>query len=168
MNAPSYRDPKADPLTLLTVTGATHNEARRTDLSVREIDFVIDEAVARGGTDLGPAPPEAVLGALIGCMNNIGRRIAEAEGVAVTALSFRAEADFDRRGVWLEAEIDRPIPTVRLWAEMTADGPDTGIVRVRDKTSRHCAIAVMLRAAGAELIENWTIIRTDGAPFAAR
>lgn len=161
------RQSDRDPMTVLSVSGTTDNEVRRTDLSVRGIDFVIDEAAARGGTDLGPAPPEAVLGALIGCMNNIGRRIAEAENVGVSRLSFRADADFDRRGVWLEAEIDRPIPTVRLWAEMTADGPDTGIRRVRDKTSRHCAIAVMLRAAGTDLIEDWTITRSDGAPFGA-
>ena len=157
MSGIDFRAGATDAITVLRVAGVTHNDTRRTDLRVRDVRFCIDESRARGGEDAGPAPPEALLGALIGCMNNIGRRIAEAEGVAVHSLAFEAEADFDRTGVWLDAEIDRPIPEIRLNVEMRASGPTSGIAHVRDRTSRHCAIAVLIRQAGTALIENWTI-----------
>ncbi|MEO0504190.1 MAG: OsmC family peroxiredoxin, partial [Pseudomonadota bacterium] len=53
----------------------------RTEIPVRDLTVVIDEPIERGGTNLGPAPTEAAMTALIACTNVIGHKNAKRLGV---------------------------------------------------------------------------------------
>ena len=123
-----------------------------------EIDgnvVVIDEPIARGGTNEGPSPTATAYSALIGCTNVIGNRCAEKLGVNVGNLAFVMEVDFDRRGVQLIEEIDVPFTNIRL--QVTSDGPASqdDLDQVAAETARFCPIAKLFENAGTKLTVTW-------------
>jgi uncharacterized OsmC-like protein len=97
-------------------------------------ELVIDEPVARGGTNEGPTSIETMIAALLSCTNVILNRVAEKHRVEVGALSLAAEARFDRRGVMLEEVVAVPFPEIRLVIHLTT--PARGAGRTRQGRSR--------------------------------
>jgi uncharacterized OsmC-like protein len=64
------RPPKNPEPQLRTVRAEGHrNGAFRTDVGIRDFDFIIDEPEKLGGKNLAPTPMEYVTGALGGCFN---------------------------------------------------------------------------------------------------
>ena len=66
----------------MKLEGASKSHAR-TDILARDVESVIDEPVARGGTNLGLTPTETLVAALIGCTNVISHRIIEKMGFKI-------------------------------------------------------------------------------------
>jgi len=126
------------------------------DCSVRDIDFVIDEPVERGGTNKGPTPTETIVAALIGCTNVIANKCAEKLGIDIGNLTIDAVYSFDRRGAMLMEEIDVPFPKIVL--NITADGPATEaeLENVSRELNRFCPVSKVFRAAGTVVEENWS------------
>lgn len=88
----------------------------RSEIGVDGNTVVIDEPVARGGTDEGPSPTATAYAALIGCTNVAGHKCAARLGIDIGSLDFRMEVDFDRRGVLLMEEGTCPLPrSVWMW-----------------------------------------------------
>ena len=100
---------------------ATAPSHSRTNFKVRNLRFAIDEPEERGGTNAGPTPTEGAVSSLVGCTNVIGNKCAAKLGVDIGHLEITAVADFDRRGVTLQEEIDVPFPAIAL--TVIADGP---------------------------------------------
>lgn len=126
--------------------------------SETEIDgntVVIDEPVARGGTNEGPSPTATAYAALVGCTNVIGHKCAHKLGIDIGNLAFRMEVDFDRRGVLLMEEVDKPFTAIRL--DVAADGPcdDDALQRVAAETAKFCAISKLFEQAGTDLSITW-------------
>lgn len=48
----------------------------RIDATVRDVTFTLDSPASSGGENVGPLPVEAVLGALAGCLNAVGHKVA--------------------------------------------------------------------------------------------
>ena len=117
---------------------------------------VIDEPVARGGTNEGPSPTATAYAALMGCTNVIGHKCAAKLGHDIGNLSFEMEVDFDRRGVLLMEEVDVPFVAVRL--AVTADGPvsDEDLQAVAAETAKFCAISKLYEKAGTDLSVTWS------------
>ena len=72
----------------MKVEGAVKSHAR-TDILARDVETVIDEPNARGGTNLGLTPTETLMASLIGCTNVISHRIAESIGIIIKKDSLR-------------------------------------------------------------------------------
>ena len=127
----------------------------RSDISLRDLGFVIDEPVERGGTNLGPTPTEAAIAALVGCTNVIGHKCADALGIDIGHLEISAVGDFDRRGVTLQQEID--VPFMKIALSVKADGPATQseLNLVSAEVSKYCPLAKLFREAGTVIDENW-------------
>ena len=53
----------------------------RADIIVRDVESVIDEPIARGGTNLGLSPTETLVSSLLGCTNVITHRIIGKNGI---------------------------------------------------------------------------------------
>ena len=127
----------------------------RADIRVRDLAFAIDEPVERGGTNAGPTPTDAAIAALVGCTNVIGHKCAKALGIDLGHLHISAVCDFDRRGVTLSEEIDRPFQHIAL--EVTADGTasDEDLARVAAEVRKFCPLSKLFREAGTEITETW-------------
>ena len=127
----------------------------RTEIPVRDLNVVIDEPLERGGTNLGPAPTEAAMTALIACTNVIGHKNADRLGVDLGHVTIDAECKFDRRGVLMEEEIDVPFPEVTLTVNCKTKASQDDLTRVGIETQKYCAIAKLFSQSGTDLTVNW-------------
>ena len=136
----------------LSGRGTSHS---RSETQVDGLTTVIDEPVARGGTNEGPSPTATAYSALIGCTNVIGNKCAAKLGIDIGHLSFEMEVDFDRRGVLLVEEVDVPFKAIRL--DVTADGPASQdeLDQVAAETAKFCAISKLYEQAGTDLTVTW-------------
>jgi uncharacterized OsmC-like protein len=134
----------------------THARAR---VSVRDVESVIDEPTARGGTNQGLSPTETLMASLIGCTNVISHRIAEHMGVELKAMDIGFSAKFDRRGVMLEEEVEQPFSDIVMDIDVTTDATDEQMAKIKSDLGKFCPIAKVIRASGITITENWTILR---------
>jgi len=139
-----------------TITGDANSHSR-TDIETRDVDMTIDEPEARGGTNMGLAPTEVLIAALIGCTNVIGQRVGESHGVHFEDLTIEAAADFDRRGVMLQEEIDVPFPKIVLTISGKSDADASALEKVKTDLGKYCPIAKVIRQSGTEIEEIWNI-----------
>ena len=147
------------PKTVNTVTmSATCPSHARTDLATRDVEAVIDEPAARGGTNLGFTPTETFIASLIGCTNVIAHRSADKRGIALEIVSIDASYDFHFLGAQLKAEVDLPFSEVRLAIKVKTDAGPDGIAAVQADLAKFCPVAKMFRAAGCGIVEDWEII----------
>lgn len=132
--------------------GTSHS---RSEIDVDGLTTVIDEPIARGGTNEGPSPTAAAYSSLIGCTNVIGNKCAAKLGVDIGTLDFHMEVDFDRRGVLLIDEVEVPFTAIRL--TVTASGPasQAELDRVAAETEKYCPISKLYERAGTDLTVTW-------------
>lgn len=94
-----------------------------------------------------------------GCTNVITHKIAVKNGVHLSAMRVRLEADFVRRGVQLAEEVDLPFPAMRLHIDITTDADDAAIERLKRELAMYCAISKLIRASGTRIEEIWSVSR---------
>jgi putative redox protein len=141
-----------------TMKGKSVSHARA-DVAVRDVTLTTDEPIARGGTNLAFSPTETLMGALVGCTNNIALKIAHHHGVEMEITGIDAEVFFDRRGVTLEADVVVPFPEVRLTISVKTAASDRDIEEIKTDLAKFCPIAKVLREAGTKITETWNIDR---------
>lgn len=147
---------KPKPLVTMRLNGRCLSHSR-TEVSVRDVRATIDEPAERGGTNLGPTPTETLMASLIGCTNVIGHKVAEKNGVRIASLDIRLEAQFDRRGVTLEEEVQVPFPSVTLIIDLVTDAGPEAVEKVKADLRRFCPLSKVMRACGTELKEIWNV-----------
>lgn len=125
------------------------------NISVRDLEFAIDEPTERGGTNLGPTPTDTALSALVGCTNVIGHKCASKLGIDIGQLNISAVCDFDRRGVTLEEEIDVPFQKVALKVEASNNVSADDLNRLAAEVSKFCPVSKLFRQAGTIIEEKW-------------
>ena len=131
----------------------------RTDVSVRDVRSTIDEPGERGGTNQGLTPTETLMAALIGCTNVITHKVAQKNGVDIKSMNVRLEAQFDRRGVMLQEELDVPFPSATLTIDLETDADTAAVERVKRELAMFCPVSKVFRAAGIDLREVWNVSR---------
>ena len=129
----------------------------RTDVTVRDRAMVIDEPVERGGTNQGFTPTETLMASLVGCTNVITHKVAHKNGVDIKSMNVRLEAQFDRRGVTLQEEIERPFTSVTLYIDLQTDADAAAVERVKRELAMFCPVSKVFRNAGIELKEVWNV-----------
>jgi uncharacterized OsmC-like protein len=129
----------------------------RTDVSVRDVASIIDEPEARGGTNQGLTPTETLMASLLGCTNVITNRIAEHMGVEIGAMDVALSADFDRRGVMLEEDVERPFSNVVLDIDIRTDATPEQMEKIKTDLAKFCPIAKVIRGSGVTITENWNV-----------
>jgi putative redox protein len=127
----------------------------RSNIKVRDLEYVIDEPLERGGTNLGPTPTEAVLSALVGCTNVIGHKCATSLGIDIGHLEISAVCDFDRRGTTLSEEIDIPFQRIILNVEADGAASQSQLQSVKTEVAKYCPLSKLFRQAGTIIEENW-------------
>jgi len=127
-------------------------------------DYIVDEPIQRGGTDLGPMPVEYVFMGLSGCTHVISNKLAAANGIAFSDMDIDIAVTMDSHGTRLINPIDIPFPEVVLTITANYEGPREGAVEVVRKLKHHCAVSKMLQESGTRVIEHWIL---NGETFEA-
>lgn len=138
----------------LTANCPSHS---RSDVSVRDVAFTIDEPLERDGTNQGPTPTETALAALAGCTNVIGNKVAHKMGLDVANFKVTVVSDFDRRGVTLAEEIDVPFEAIKLRVEIETSASQDQINELAREVAKYCPLAKLFRQAGTTLDEEWVV-----------
>jgi putative redox protein len=141
----------------MKVEGSSKSHSR-TDILARDVECVIDEPIARGGTNLGLSPTETLISSLIGCTNVITHRILEKMGFKVFNMDIEAITKFNRDGVGLLEEVEVPFPEILLNIEISTDASEIDINEAKKQLSMFCPIAKVIRNSGTIINENWVII----------
>jgi uncharacterized OsmC-like protein len=149
---------KAKTMVQMKMSGTCPTHAR-TDITVRDVETVVDEPKERGGTNLGPTPTEMLLAALISCSNVVGQRLAHREGIEFESLSIDAEAVFDRRGPALIGVVDVPFVSINLTMNVTTSAPEDKLDIVKRDLPRYCPIETTLRNSGTKIETVWNVTR---------
>ncbi|WP_413719329.1 OsmC family protein [Silicimonas sp. MF1-12-2] len=123
----------------------------------RDVEMVIDEPIERGGTNEGPMPVEMVFAGLAGCTHVISNKLAKANDVVIEDMEIDIVTTMDSHGTRLIKPIDVPFPKVIINITATMSGHPENISEIVTKLKEHCALAMMLRQSGSEVIEHWTI-----------
>lgn len=127
----------------------------RADISVRDLDFTIDEPTARGGTNMGPTPTDTALAALVGCVNVIGHKCADKMGVDIGHLHIDASCEFDRRGVTLEEEIEVPFTAVWLTVHCGGGADPAALQALGAEVEKFCPLSKLFRNSGTQVQIDW-------------
>jgi len=142
--------------TVVTMRASTECRSHsRADVSIRDLEFTIDEPEVRGGTNKGPTPTETAVAALVGCINVIGHKCADKLGVELGNLKIETSCEFDRRGVTLTEEIDVSFAAINM--TVTSDGPASAeeLEQVGTETEKYCPLTKLFIAAGTKLEVHW-------------
>ena len=141
-------------LVKMKVEGSSKSHSRA-DIMSRDVESVIDEPEARGGTNLGLTPTETLLASLIGCSNVIIHRIAEKEGVNIENLEITADAKFNKSGASIIQEIEVPFPEVILNIDMKSNANEDQFNKIKAQLKMYCPISKVITNSGTIIIENW-------------
>lgn len=136
---------------------ATCPNHSRADVSVRDVESVIDEPTERGGTNLGMTPTETMVAALIGCTNVITNKILHGYEMKIDGMDIDVEAQFDRRGVSLLEEVQVPFPSMILNVNIKTSHDAAEFDKVKEDLQKFCPIAKVIRESGTVITENWNI-----------
>ena len=128
----------------------------RTDIITRDVESVIDEPIARGGTNLGLSPTETIVSSLIGCTNVITHRIMEKMGFTINSMDIKSKTMFNKDGVGLIQEVDVPFPEITLDINISTNASENDLKEVKKQLAMYCPIAKVIRNAGTKINENWT------------
>ena len=130
----------------------------RADIIARDVESVIDEPVARGGTNLGLSPTETLMSSLIGCTNVITHRIMEKMGFKINSLDIKSKTLFNKDGVSLIQEVEVPFPEITLDIAISTNASENDLVEVQKQLAMYCPIAKVIRNSGTIINENWNKI----------
>jgi uncharacterized OsmC-like protein len=133
--------------------GQTHS---RSHVRVRDTYNIIDEPLERGGSNLGLSPTETMMSALIGCTNVISNKIAKSKGVTFGTMKIDMSYKFNRLGTLLVEKVDLPFDEVVLDIDIETDATDAQMQDIQHELEKFCPVAVVFRAAGMTITENWS------------
>ena len=138
--------------------GACETHAR-TRVSAGEVATIIDEPPERGGTGLGLSPTQTLMAALVACTNVISNKIAREMGVRLEDMTIDIASTFDRRGVTLQEEVERPFRDMRLTIRVKTDATPEQTETLKADLRKFCPVSKVVRAAGIEVTEDWQVER---------
>ena len=145
----------SDNVVHMKLEGSSKSDSR-TDIITRDVESIIDEPIARGGTNLGMSPTETLITSLIGCTNVITHRIMEKMGFKINSMDIKTKTLFNRDGVGLIQEVEVPFPEITLDIEISTDASESNLIEVQKQLAMYCPIAKVIRNAGTKINENWT------------
>lgn len=148
--------PKTTVQMKLEAAAETH---ARTRVKVRDVEGLIDEPEARGGTNQGLTPTETLIASLIGCTNVITQRIAHGMNVEVNAMDIRVSVNFDRRGVTLQEDVEQPFSDLVMDIDIDTTATDEQLEAIKSDLAKFCPIAKVIRGSGINVTENWNVQR---------
>jgi putative redox protein len=138
----------------LSAQSETHARMR---IAARDVQSVIDEPEARGGTNQGLTPTETLMSALMGCTNVISARIAHKMGITLDGMEISLSADFNRLGTMLEEEIEHPFTDIVMEISVATDADAAQLAALQSDLAKFCPIAKVIRGSGVTITENWTV-----------
>lgn len=123
--------------------------------------LLMDEPPARGGTNQGMLPLEAMLASYAGCSHVIMNIIGGELGVELSNVRLDARGHLDPRG-WMGVErVLPPFKRIELKISCDVGGAAENLETLKEQLSWRCPVGATLRAAGVDVEETWDVPGTE-------
>ncbi len=137
----------------------------RTEASVRQFTFHVDEPMSLGGADTAPNPVEYVLAALGTCQEIVYATYAHVLGIPIERIAVRVTGELDPRGFYGVADVPAGFRTVQFEVDIASPAPREAIARLTSTVNRHCPVLDILQrpvpVTGRYLLNGEEIPSTD-------
>lgn len=140
---------------------ARNRASMRTEIETEHGTFVTDEPEAHGGTEEGPSPLQAVVGALCGCEAVTFRRTADELGFDYESIDFDASYAIDIRGRMGVEGVRPHFQSIKVQATVRTAETEERLAEVVAETERRCPVFNLVRDAGVRVEMLW--VRDDGS-----
>ncbi|MEK9673879.1 MAG: OsmC family protein [Rhodospirillaceae bacterium] len=148
--------PKEDSPRLRTIeTTGKRNGAFRTDVGVRDFEFVIDEPEKLGGTDRAPTPMEYVTGALGGCFNVTIEMVAGEQNFRLDDIAVKCVGVVDHRGLFGTADVSPHFQSVAVDIDISSPEPEARRAALETVCLARCPVYNLIKDSGAAIAVNW-------------
>lgn len=146
---------------LRTVRAEGHrNGAFRTDVGIRDFDFIIDEPEKLGGKNLAPTPMEYVAGALGGCFNVTIEMVARDQEFGLRNLDIYCEGVVDHRGLFGTADVSPHFQSAKVDIYVATEEPEERRSEFENESLERCPVYNLIKDAGVPVDVNWHYNRT--------
>jgi putative redox protein len=140
----------------LTLKTTGLSEKMKTKLKAGEHTFTIDEPENFGGTNQGPDPLSVLLGSLASCENIIANLVAKEIQFDLQGIEYEITGELDLRGLMGDTSVRTYFEWVKIEAKLTTSESENRIQELREITDARCPIFQTLKAAGVNIVSNWT------------
>lgn len=117
----------------------------RTEATIRQFSFIVDEPQTLGGTDQGPNPVELVLAALGTCQEIVYAAYAAALNIPLRAVRIRVRGTLDLRGLFNVAPVQAGLNEVTYHVDIDSPAEPTVIRQLVELVDQHCPVLDTLR-----------------------
>jgi uncharacterized OsmC-like protein len=119
-------------------------------------EWVLDEPADEGGTDAGPTPVEAMLGALLSCLTLSFQFFAKRKGIPI-----------ERIEGWVAANEERFVDAIAVELQVWSPAPEAEVRALLPRAEQGCFVSRLLRPDLAYSIELAVYPSEDSAVPAA-
>lgn len=125
----------------------------RSEVSIRQFKFAVDEPESLGGKDSAASPAELLLASLASCQEITYRLYADALDIPLTSVAVRIEGDLDLRGFFAAEDGVRPgFQSIRAVVQLDSPAPESELTRLKETVDRHCPVLdIVQRATPVEI-----------------
>jgi putative redox protein len=117
----------------------------RTEVSIRDFAFAVDEPPTIGGADSGPTPVELVLAGLGTCQEIVYATYARLLGIPIDGVRVRAEGRLDLRGFFGVADVPPGFQDVTYDVAIDSTAPAADIARLVATVNARCPVLDILQ-----------------------
>ena len=117
----------------------------RTNVTIRDFDFLVDEPESIGGTDTGPTPVELVLAALGTCQEIVYATYARVHGIPLDGVRVQAEGRLDLRGFFGVADVPAGFQDVSFTVDVDSPASPEVISALVAEVNARCPVLDILR-----------------------
>lgn len=162
------RPPKNPDPQLRTVRASgKRNGAFRTDVGIRDFEFLIDEPEKLGGKDLAPTPMEYVTGALGGCFNVTLEMVARDQDFGLDDIDIYCEGVIDHRGLFGTADVSPHFQSAKVDIYVATDEPEDRRSAFEQESLTRCPVYNLIKDAGTPVEVTWFYNQTREADESA-
>jgi uncharacterized OsmC-like protein len=129
----------------------------RTDLEVRDFNFIAAEPEKIGGNNEGPTPMEYVLGALNGCLGVVVELVAKEQGIPLHDLKISSSGLVDQRGLFGTADVSPQFQSVDVNVTLLTSAPSAKLTTLKRQVLKRCPVYNLIHDSKAGINITWTI-----------
>lgn len=116
-------------------------EGFRSEATVRQFTFSVDEPETLGGTDSAPSPVELILAALGTCQEITYRLYADALDIPLHAVSVQLKGDLDLGGFFATDPNARPgYRSIEAVVNLDSPASEADLRQLKETVDRHCPV----------------------------
>ena len=121
------------------------SEEYRTEVTIRDFAFAVDEPPTIGGADSGPTPVELVLAGLGTCQEIVYATYARLLGIPIDGVRVRAEGRLDLRGFFGVADVPAGFHDVTYDVAIDSPAPAADVARLIATVNNRCPVLDILQ-----------------------